>query len=154
MGMSGFMNITVAELHELMDKPDVQLVDVRTDAEIARGHIKGAIRMPLHLLPLRLNELGSGKTAFAKALGKMMGINEHIVSPTFVIMKSYNIDWKGFKKLIHVDAYRIESESELLNLGWNELVENPQHLILIEWPERVEGILPKDSRRIFFKHEI
>ncbi|OHB17045.1 MAG: tRNA (adenosine(37)-N6)-threonylcarbamoyltransferase complex ATPase subunit type 1 TsaE [Candidatus Zambryskibacteria bacterium RIFOXYD2_FULL_43_10] len=99
-------------------------------------------------------ELGSGKTAFAKALGKMMGINEHIVSPTFVIMKSYNIDWKGFKKLIHVDAYRIESESELLNLGWNELVENPQHLILIEWPERVEGILPKDSRRIFFKHEI
>ena len=99
-------------------------------------------------------ELGSGKTAFAKALGKMMGINEHIVSPTFVIMKSYNIDWKGFKKLIHVDAYRLESESELLNLGWNELVENPQHLILIEWPERVEGILPKDSRRIFFKHEI
>ena len=99
-------------------------------------------------------ELGSGKTAFAKALGKMMGINEHIVSPTFVIMKSYDIDWKGFKKLIHVDAYRLESESELLNLGWNELVENPQHLILIEWPERVEGILPKDSRRIFFKHEI
>jgi rhodanese-related sulfurtransferase len=62
MGMSGFMNITVAELHELMDKPDVQLVDVRTDAEIARGRIKGAICMPLHLLPLRLNELGSGKT--------------------------------------------------------------------------------------------
>jgi len=99
-------------------------------------------------------ELGSGKTAFAKALGKMMGINEHIVSPTFVIMKSYDINWKGFKKLIHVDAYRIESESELLNLGWNKLVENPRHLILIEWPERVEGILPKDSRRIFFKHEI
>jgi len=71
-----------------------------------------------------------------------------------VIMKSYDINWKGFKKLIHVDAYRIESESELLNLGWNKLVENPRHLILIEWPERVEGILPKDSRRIFFKHEI
>ena len=99
-------------------------------------------------------ELGSGKTAFAKALGKMMGINEHIVSPTFVIMKSYNIDWKGFKKLIHIDAYRLESESELLSLGWNKLVANPEHLILIEWPERVESILPKDSRRIFFKHEI
>ena len=99
-------------------------------------------------------ELGSGKTAFAKALGKMMGIDEHIVSPTFVIMKSYDINWRGFRKLIHVDAYRIESESELLNLGWDELVENPQHLILIEWPERVEGILPKESRRIFCKHEI
>ncbi|OHA92458.1 MAG: tRNA (adenosine(37)-N6)-threonylcarbamoyltransferase complex ATPase subunit type 1 TsaE [Candidatus Zambryskibacteria bacterium RIFCSPHIGHO2_01_FULL_46_30] len=99
-------------------------------------------------------ELGSGKTAFAKALGKMMGIDEHIVSPTFVIMKSYDINWRGFRKLIHIDAYRIESESELLNLGWDTLVENPQYLILVEWPERVEGILPKDTRRIFFKHEI
>lgn len=60
--MTGFKNITVAELHDLMDSSDVQLVDVRTDAEIARGHIKGAIRMPLHLLPLRLNELDTGKT--------------------------------------------------------------------------------------------
>lgn len=99
-------------------------------------------------------ELGSGKTAFAQALGKMMGASEHIVSPTFVIMKSYDINWRGFRKLIHIDAYRIESESELLNLGWDELVENPQHLILVEWPERVEGIMPEDSRRIFFKHEI
>jgi rhodanese-related sulfurtransferase len=62
MGMSSFINIAVAELHELMGKPDVQLVDVRTDAEIARGRIKGAICMPLHLLPLRLNELATAKT--------------------------------------------------------------------------------------------
>lgn len=60
--MSGYMNITVAELHELMGRQDVQLVDVRTDAEIARGRIKGALCMPLHLLPLRMNELSSGKT--------------------------------------------------------------------------------------------
>ncbi|MBU1214528.1 MAG: rhodanese-like domain-containing protein [Gammaproteobacteria bacterium] len=60
--MTGFINIAVAELHELMDKSDVQLVDVRTDAEIARGRIKGAICMPLHLLPLRLNELNGAKT--------------------------------------------------------------------------------------------
>ncbi|MFH2133882.1 MAG: rhodanese-like domain-containing protein [Pseudomonadota bacterium] len=60
--MTDFVNITVAELHELLDKPEVQLVDVRTDAEIARGRIKGAICMPLHLLPLRLNELAKDKT--------------------------------------------------------------------------------------------
>ena len=60
--MTGFVNINAAELHELMHKPEVQLVDVRTDAEIARGHIKGAICMPLHLLPLRLNELAADKT--------------------------------------------------------------------------------------------
>ncbi|MEX2013562.1 MAG: tRNA (adenosine(37)-N6)-threonylcarbamoyltransferase complex ATPase subunit type 1 TsaE [Parcubacteria group bacterium] len=99
-------------------------------------------------------ELGAGKTHFVKALGQMMGINERIVSPTFVIIKSYDMDWRGFKKLIHIDAYRLEKESELLNLGWNKLVENPENLILIEWPERVENILPKDAKRIFFKHEI
>lgn len=60
--MADFKNITVAELHELMEKIEVQLVDVRTDAEIARGYIKGAICMPLHLLPLRLNELATDKT--------------------------------------------------------------------------------------------
>ncbi|MDD2700009.1 MAG: rhodanese-like domain-containing protein [Sideroxydans sp.] len=60
--MTGFANITVAELHEMLEKQDVQLVDVRTDAEIARGYIIGAICMPLHLLPLRLSELAADKT--------------------------------------------------------------------------------------------
>jgi len=68
--MTGYKNITVAELHDLMDSADVQLVDVRTDAEIARGHIEGAICMPLHLLPLRLNELDAGKeTVFYCQMG-------------------------------------------------------------------------------------
>jgi rhodanese-related sulfurtransferase len=68
--MNDFKNITVAELHEMMDQSDVQLVDVRTDAEIARGHIKGAICMPLHLLPLRLNELAADKiTVFYCQMG-------------------------------------------------------------------------------------
>lgn len=68
--MSGYQNITVAELHELMDQSSVQLVDVRTDAEIARGHIKGAVCMPLHLLPLRLSKLESRKmTVFYCQMG-------------------------------------------------------------------------------------
>jgi len=99
-------------------------------------------------------ELGSGKTYFVKSLGKMMGIEEHIVSPTFVIMKIYDIDWQGFKKLIHIDAYRLEKEEELLNLGWEKLLEDPENLVLIEWPEKVEGIIPKDSKRIHFKHAL
>jgi len=98
-------------------------------------------------------ELGSGKTHFVKMLGKMMGIEEHITSPTFVIMKTYDIDWRGFKKLIHIDAYRLESAQELLHLGWQDLIENPENLILIEWPEKVEGIMPKDSKTILFQHE-
>lgn len=60
--MSGFTNITASELSALLSKDVVQLVDVRTDAEIARGRIKGALSLPLHLLPFRLTELDTRKT--------------------------------------------------------------------------------------------
>jgi rhodanese-related sulfurtransferase len=57
-----YKNITVSELPNLISSGNVQLVDVRTDAEIARGRIGGAISLPLHLLPLRLRELDVQKT--------------------------------------------------------------------------------------------
>jgi len=60
--VADFVNISANELPELIASGNAQLVDVRTDAEIARGRIKGAISMPLHLLPLRLQELNNGKT--------------------------------------------------------------------------------------------
>jgi rhodanese-related sulfurtransferase len=57
--MSNFKNINVAELQALSAQGSIRLVDVRTDAEIARGFITGAIKLPLHLLPMRLHELDS-----------------------------------------------------------------------------------------------
>ena len=98
-------------------------------------------------------ELGSGKTTFAQAFGKIFGVKENMLSPTFVIMKFYEVDWRGFKKLIHIDAYRIEKEEELLRLGWEEIVNDPENIILIEWPENVPGLIPEDAKRIHFKHE-
>jgi rhodanese-related sulfurtransferase len=68
--MQGFKIITVKELPDLLKNDAAQLVDVRTDAEIARGRIKGAICLPLHLLPLRLNELDAKKpTVFYCQMG-------------------------------------------------------------------------------------
>ena len=68
--MSDFKNISVTELPTLIASGKVQLVDVRTDAEIARGRIKGAISLPLHLLPLRLTELDAQKpTVFYCQMG-------------------------------------------------------------------------------------
>ncbi len=60
--MADFKNLTVTELPGLLASGNVQLIDVRTDAEIAHGRIKGATSLPLHLLPLRLNELDAKKT--------------------------------------------------------------------------------------------
>lgn len=95
--------------------------------------------------------LGAGKTAFAQEVGKILGVEENMHSPTFVIEKIYKINFKNFKKLVHVDAYRLEKESELLHLGWEELIKEPENLVLIEWPENVSGIIPKDARQISFK---
>lgn len=58
--MTGYKNIDVAGLQILLAEGRIRLVDVRTDAEIARGYIGGAVKLPLHLLPLRLHELDAG----------------------------------------------------------------------------------------------
>lgn len=57
MNNSGFNNITVAELQAKLQQGSLRLVDVRTDAEVARGKIPQGEPLPLHLLPLRLNEM-------------------------------------------------------------------------------------------------
>ena len=96
-------------------------------------------------------DLGSGKTAFTQEVGKILGVAENMQSPTFVIEKIYSIDWKGFKNLIHIDAYRLEKNSELLHLGWEEITREPENLIFLEWSENVAGIIPEDAKRIYFK---
>jgi tRNA threonylcarbamoyladenosine biosynthesis protein TsaE len=97
-------------------------------------------------------DLGSGKTTFTQAVGKILTVVEVMTSPTFVIEKRYDLDGKfGFKKLIHIDAYRLDSGSEILKLNFQEDLNNPNNLILIEWPERVEGAMPQDIIKINFK---
>ncbi|MDB9944449.1 tRNA (adenosine(37)-N6)-threonylcarbamoyltransferase complex ATPase subunit type 1 TsaE [bacterium] len=97
-----------------------------------------------HVIALS-GDLGAGKTTFVKALAKLLGITEHITSPTFVIMKQYDVlDHYLVSKLIHIDAYRIEDIAEMEVIGLPELVEKQQTLICIEWPEKIEEILPKD----------
>lgn len=96
-------------------------------------------------------DLGAGKTTFTQEVGKILGVGERMQSPTFVIEKIYAIDFKNFKRLIHIDAYRLEKESELLHLGWEEIIKEKENLIFIEWPENVKNIIPKDAIKISFK---
>lgn len=108
----------------------------------------GAFVLALH------GELGAGKTAFTKELAKILGIQEErVTSPTFVIEKIYEISFKGFEKLIHIDAYRLERGEELLALGWKEITEDNKNLIVLEWPENVSGIIPKNALHIFIDHK-
>jgi len=119
--------------------------------EIAKNFLETLYPTGFSCVVALQGDLGAGKTAFAQEVGKILGVEENLRSPTFVIEKIYKIDWKGFKNLIHIDAYRLEKESELLHLGWGELIREPENLVLIEWPENVPNIIPANAKRISFK---
>lgn len=94
--------------------------------------------------------LGSGKTTFIKGLARGLGISERIVSPTFVLMRSYQLPGKaGY--FYHLDLYRLESLKELKSLDLNELIREGTHVIAVEWAEKAEKVLPKNAIKIHFK---
>ncbi len=94
-------------------------------------------------------ELGAGKTAFTKVVAETLGVTEIVNSPTFVIEKIYMLsDRQLFKRLIHIDAYRLEKGSELAPLGFDESMKDAENLILLEWPEKVADALPVPAHKI------
>jgi tRNA threonylcarbamoyladenosine biosynthesis protein TsaE len=87
-------------------------------------------------------ELGAGKTQFARGIVAGLGGDPHDVSsPTFVLLNVY--DAAGMK-VFHLDAYRVQGGEDFESIGFSELLEQGG-VVLIEWPSRVEGLLP-DSR--------
>ncbi len=99
-------------------------------------------------------ELGAGKTAFIKAVAKALGIEEEITSPTFVLEKIYKLGTGAvFKRLVHIDAYRLEKDSDLAPLGFDELMQDEGNLILLEWPEKVAGALPVPTQHFLLVAE-
>ena len=105
-----------------------------------------------HATTIFLNgDLGAGKTTFAKGLAGALGVTEEITSPTFVIQKIYKLKTGApFKKLIHMDCYRLKTKEELFVLDIEEVLNNPDNLVLIEWPDKVREILAKPSEEIDF----
>jgi tRNA threonylcarbamoyladenosine biosynthesis protein TsaE len=89
-------------------------------------------------------DLGVGKTAFVKACARALGIENHITSPTFVIQKEYPLNKSGYKKMIHIDAYRLEDRHDLLLLGWNDLLDESGNIIFLEWPQQVTDLSQAD----------
>lgn len=89
--------------------------------------------------------LGAGKTALVQEIAAHLGVREHVTSPTFVLMKSYTAEHPAFARLVHVDAYRIASESELEKLGFRDILARGKTLVCVEWPERIPGLLPSTA---------
>lgn len=97
-------------------------------------------------------DLGAGKTTFSQRVGMKFGIEKTMPSPTFVLIRRYELKNKLFENIFHIDAYRLESEKEIEKLGFEEIVKNPKNLVLIEWPEKIKKILPKKVFKISIEH--
>lgn len=119
---------------------------------------KGAL-----VLALR-GDLGAGKTTFTQGFLKGLGFKKRVASPTFVLMRRHSLKKRSSKKLsrrggrmaftdvFHVDAYRLKKAGHLAALGFKEILADPKNIVLIEWPERVAGIVPKHAIRLTFRH--
>ncbi|MGI6150678.1 MAG: tRNA (adenosine(37)-N6)-threonylcarbamoyltransferase complex ATPase subunit type 1 TsaE [Christensenellales bacterium] len=82
--------------------------------------------------------LGAGKTALCRGIASALGCDD-CASPTFTIVREYDTH----PPIFHFDAYRLESEEELYDIGCEEYFARPG-IVLMEWPERVSGVIPKD----------
>ena len=92
-------------------------------------------------------ELGAGKTTFARALVRSLGVTGPVQSPTYALVHHYD-GRRG--PVYHVDCYRLRSAEEARDLDWETLVTGDA--LLIEWPERAGSWAPRPTHRIRLAH--
>ncbi len=110
-----------------------------TEAELeAWGERIGREAEPPLVLALR-GDLGAGKSTLARAIARGAGIAGSVPSPTFNLLFVYQRARGG--RILHFDLYRLEQQDDVWELGWDELGAEDE-LVLIEWPEHAEMLLP------------
>ena len=118
--------------------------ETQTLAEIFAKTLRGGDFLAFY------GDLGSGKTTFIQGLAKGLGVDKRIISPTFIIMRHYVIKPKTknlkLKNFYHIDLYRTESKHDLLAIGLDQIIQDKDNIVALEWAEKLGGMLPE--RRI------
>lgn len=95
-------------------------------------------------------DLGAGKTTLTTHLARALGVTKKMSSPTYTIVKQYQLSDHGH--LYHYDWYRLHDQSEVEQLGFAEVIEQADGIIIIEWPERAPGLLPDHTIHLYLEH--
>lgn len=133
-------------MSDLKNKTFVSEAETETEAvgaEVARMCPRGSVI-------LLDGDLGAGKTVFSRGFARALGIDEPVSSPTYTIVQEYDLPERG--RLYHLDLYRISGAEAALAFGVDEFLNDPSSYALVEWPERITGILPDSAIRITLKH--
>lgn len=93
-------------------------------------------------------DLGAGKTTFVKYLVQALGSKDDVTSPSFTIINEY----QGNTKIYHMDMYRLETLDEAMMTGFLDCVNAKDGICLIEWPQIVESVLPKNKICVTIKN--
>lgn len=131
------------EVYVTNDFRETQKLGEKFAKDIVKRHPTGAV-----LIALR-GELGSGKTTFVQGLAKGFRIKRRIISPTFLIVRSYKL---GVRSFYHIDLYRIKSDNDIEGLGLEEIIKDPQNIVAIEWAEKMGRLLPRKRWEIRFEY--
>jgi tRNA threonylcarbamoyladenosine biosynthesis protein TsaE len=107
--------------------------------------------LPAPQLVILRGEVGAGKTTLVKGIAEALGAAdpEEVTSPTFTLVHEY-AGPKG--RLYHLDLYRLETEAELAALGIEEMVDQPDALVLVEWGERFPSVVALSGAEIAMEH--
>ena len=122
----------------------------RSEAETEAFGAEVARRLPRGSVVLLDGDLGAGKTVFSRGFARALGIDEPVSSPTYTIVQEYELPEKG--RLYHLDLYRISDVGAALAFGVDEFLSDPASYALVEWPERISGILPENAVKVTLRH--
>lgn len=100
-------------------------------------------------------ELGSGKTTFVQGLALGLGIDEPVMSPTFILIRTYHSRLKDIKRIHHIDLYRLDSSREVEMTGIESLLDDNASIFIAEWAEKADIFLPKKriDIKFFYKND-
>lgn len=96
-----------------------------------------------------MGDLGAGKTTMVQAICRGLGVAESVTSPTFALIHEYAL---GTVRVVHCDLYRLETDADVASLGLDDILGDPNAIVLVEWPERAGVMLGSPTLALMLAH--